>query len=547
MLHHELVQGSTEWLWYRAKMKNASDVPAMLGISKYKTRTQLLDEKKTGIVPEVDSTTQRRFDDGHRFEALSRPIAEAIIGQDLYPVTGSEGEYSASFDGLTMLEDIAFEHKSLNDDIRAYRSADDIDEMYASQMEQQLMVSGAEKCLFLATKWGSNDELLEKFEFWYTSNPIMRQRIIDGWAQFDIDLENHVPTQAIETPKAEAIMALPGLAIQIKGEVTLSNLPEFQKAATAFISNISTELVTDEDFVKAEAVCKFCKDAEDNIDSTKASAIAQTQSIDELMRTLDFVKAQLRDKRLLLTNLVKSEKENRKMQIVNDARDAFTLHVQSHAPTRLQVTIPDFASATKNKKTLSSMKEAVNQVLVNSKIEIDALARDIKRKTDWFNDIAKDHIALFADLQTIIYKENSDFQLLVNSRIKDFKVEEEKKLEAIKAQAALDAHAKLAQEAAAAKPIIPEGDGITNASVSLANTGAIADAVTYGTGVMSVSVDEKSSVVAGHIETQYFFSTEPSVNEIVCAVAASFKVDEMQAHKWLISADFTKFEMKKAA
>src|SRR6185437_8103000 len=83
-----LVQGTPEWYRHRATHWNASDAPAMLGVSSYRTRTQLLDERASGIAPAIDAATQQRFDEGHRFEALARPIAEKIIGDDLYPVIG---------------------------------------------------------------------------------------------------------------------------------------------------------------------------------------------------------------------------------------------------------------------------------------------------------------------------------------------------------------------------------------------------------------------------------------------------------------------------
>ena len=60
----QLVQGSAEWLAHRAANFNASDAPAMLGCSPYKSRSQLLQEMKTGLAPEIDPATQRRFDDG---------------------------------------------------------------------------------------------------------------------------------------------------------------------------------------------------------------------------------------------------------------------------------------------------------------------------------------------------------------------------------------------------------------------------------------------------------------------------------------------------
>ena len=84
----------------------------MMGESPYKTRDALLREKAVGVVAEVSSETQRRFDDGHRFEALARPLAEKIIGEELYPVVGSDSKFAASFDGMTMFGDVIFEHKT---------------------------------------------------------------------------------------------------------------------------------------------------------------------------------------------------------------------------------------------------------------------------------------------------------------------------------------------------------------------------------------------------------------------------------------------------
>ena len=76
MIELNVTQGSPEWLAARAKCFTASEAPAMMGVSSYKTRTQLLHELHTGIPLEVDAFTQRIFDDGHRFEALARPLAE---------------------------------------------------------------------------------------------------------------------------------------------------------------------------------------------------------------------------------------------------------------------------------------------------------------------------------------------------------------------------------------------------------------------------------------------------------------------------------------
>ena len=53
MQQHNLIQGSAEWHAFRRQHYTASDAPAMLGISPYKTRAELLREKATGITPEI--------------------------------------------------------------------------------------------------------------------------------------------------------------------------------------------------------------------------------------------------------------------------------------------------------------------------------------------------------------------------------------------------------------------------------------------------------------------------------------------------------------
>ena len=55
---HNLTQGSPEWLAYRAKMRNASDAPAMMGCSAYKTRAELLREGGR-LLQDIDAVANR--------------------------------------------------------------------------------------------------------------------------------------------------------------------------------------------------------------------------------------------------------------------------------------------------------------------------------------------------------------------------------------------------------------------------------------------------------------------------------------------------------
>ena len=103
MKTHNLTANTTEWLAYRADQNrhNASEAAAMMGMDPNCKRSELLRAKHVGLSREFSDFMQRRvLDEGHRFEALARPLAEDIIGETLYQFVGSDGWDSASFDGL---------------------------------------------------------------------------------------------------------------------------------------------------------------------------------------------------------------------------------------------------------------------------------------------------------------------------------------------------------------------------------------------------------------------------------------------------------------
>ena len=338
--HDDLIQGTPEWAAHRATHFNASDCPAMLGCSPYKTRTELLHELHTGQTQAVDAATQRRFDDGHRFEALARPIAAEIMGEDLYPVVGSDGELSASFDGLNMAETRAAEHKSLNDEIRAalphqgrdshlYNDATKLGKVYRVQMEQQLMVSKAEENLFSATKW-EGDNLVEERHAWYRSDPALRAEILAGWKQFALDLAAYVPTEVVMPAVAAPQMNLPAVSIQVTGSIALvDNLEKFGSALTSYIANLNRQPETDQDFANLEDAVKRLKSAEEQLDAAESSALGQAESIDSMRRTVALHRETARSTRLLIDKLVKAEKENRRIKIVSDAGAALHTHMKA--------------------------------------------------------------------------------------------------------------------------------------------------------------------------------------------------------------------------
>ena len=444
MIELNVTQGSESWHQARAKCFNASEAPAMQGVSPYKTRSALLDEKATGIVPEVDAATQARFDMGHMVEALARPLVEAMIDEELYPIvaTDDSGKYLASSDGATMLCNIGFEHKLWNADIAAQVVEGNVPESHRAQLDHQFLVFGFDKIIFVCSD-GTAEKMVH---CWYYPQPERIAALKAGWEQFAADLANYQHTETKPAAVAEVIDDLPALTVQLVGQVTASNLADFKTAVTARIQAINTTLVTDNDFATADKVVKFLDDGEKRLDLVKSQALAQTESIDALFRTIDSLKAEMKAKRLTLSKLVTAEKENRKGEIVIAASREFGAHC---AALGGRVGIPvsvavSFADAVKGLKSLDSMRDKVSVALANAKIEANAIADRIEANRKTVEDMS-----LFPDFGQVCTKAPDDFAALLAMRTNARKEAEAKRLEAERERIRAEEQARAHREAAA--------------------------------------------------------------------------------------------------
>lgn len=445
MQTHKLQQGTAEWHAHRARHFNASDAPAMMGVSPYETRSELVKRLATGIEREVTAEMQLIFAEGHRSEALARPLADEIVDDDLYPVTGTYGKYSASFDGLTIDRSTAFEHKSLNAAIRAALPDDTqqwdgalLPELYTVQMEQQCLVSDCERVLFLATKW-DGDTLVEKREASYRPDAALRARIVAGWAQLEADVAAYVPTETIAKVVAAPVQTLPAVSLRLNGALTVaSNLPEISTALRAFIDRMVPKPATDQEFADAEAECKALKKVEDALESGETAALAELGDVDAMRRMVADLRGLARTTRLAREKQVAAEKENRRLQIVTDAARLLkahieTLNVRLGKPYMPPVTA-DFGAAIKGKKNLDSMQDAVDTLLANTKIAANEKADLIQANLTTLRELGAEHKFLFVDAAQLVMKANDDLTALVRTRIADHQRQEEAKAEAQRAQ-----------------------------------------------------------------------------------------------------------------
>ncbi|TWC18152.1 putative phage-type endonuclease [Pseudomonas sp. SJZ085] len=441
MIIHNVAQGSAEWLALRGNHFTASEAPAMMGASKYQTRSELLAMKKTGITPEVTPQQQRIFDKGHAAEELARPLVEARIGEELYPVVGTEGNLLASMDGLTMLGDTLWEHKLWNEALAAQVRAGELDPHYYWQLEQQLLVSGAERVIFTVSD--GTDERSVDMEY----RPVdgRAEQLIAGWAKFEEDLGAFEVQEVKPEVVGSAPDQLPALRIDVTGMVTASNLDAFKSHALKVISNINTQLSTDKDFADADETVKWCGEVEDKLKAAKEHALSQTESIDVLFKAIDDIAAETRRKRLELTKLIAARKEFIRSEIVMDAAKDLQVHIDKINATlggriRMPKVLADFAGAIKGKKNISSLKEAAANELNRAMLEANNIADKIRLNLASLRDLAANHAFLFHDAQELVLKANDDLVALIKVRINEHDQEqaELKRQVAEKAQEAAD-------------------------------------------------------------------------------------------------------------
>lgn len=441
---HDVAQGTQEWHALRADHFTASEAPAMMGASKYQTRTELLQAKKTGLVPEVTPAQQALFDRGHETEALARPIVEEMLGEDLYPVVGTSGNLLASLDGLTMLGDTIFEHKLWNEELAAQVRAGELEPHYYWQLEQQLLVSGAERAIFVVS-----DGTRERFAHMeYRPVPGRAEQLLAGWKQFEQDLAAFEVQATIEpVVVGREPDALPALRIEVTGMVTASNLREFRGQAMAVLGSISTDLQTDQDFANADKAVKWCKGVEERLEAAKNHALSQTASIDELFRTLDAIAEETRAKRLELDKLVKARKEAIRLEIKTKAEGELAAHVaeleKSLAPVRMPRIAADIAGAMKGKKTVASLQDAASTALAKAKIEANAVAERIAANLRTIRETAPDHGFLFSDLQELTQKDPEAVAAIVAQRLAEHQQAEQRHQEAERERIRAEEQAKL--------------------------------------------------------------------------------------------------------
>lgn len=541
--NEKLVQGTPEWDEFRLTHDGASEAAAMLGLDPNVSRSDLLAAKHTGEAKVFSQFVQERIlDHGHKVEALARPHAEKIIGQALYRVTYSLGRLSASCDGLTIDDEEAFEHKQWNQELAEQVATGIVPDRHQPQCQQILMVTGAKRVLFVVSD-GTEKNFVSA---WVYPSQVWFERIVYGWQQFHADLENYVLPEVVPELVATPVKDLPALHVTVNGQVSLtSNLEVFGQDLKAFVEGVNLKPSTDQEFFDAENSIKVLEKAQKALEGAEATALAQTASIDELRRTVAMYVTLAKDTRLMLEKVVTERKKQIRVEIRDEGFRLLSEHIASLNKSLGGVYMPaiqvDFAAAMKGKKSVTTARQAMEELLSQKKTEATIIANGINKNLAIYREEAKDHEFLFRDLSTLVLRDAEAFQLIVSTRVKDHVAAKEKEAKELaekeREKIRLEEEAKAKEKAdAEARKAADEAKVAVPKAMSAINEAEAAGVIDAG---LSQGLRETVASIATDITVSAAKASpnRPTDDEIIATLALHYRVHESKVIEWLIEMD----------
>lgn len=427
IVHEDIRQNTPEWEEWREQHLGASDAPAMLGESNHVTRTELIERIALGIKKEAGHFMKRIQRRGHALESKARSeFAEIIVGDDLPATVMSYGILSASLDGRTPDGKIIMEHKSLNESIRAAGCVEMLPLKYRVQMEQQLYVSGAEKCLFVAS--GSDDE--EAVHFWYESDPVLLARILAGWDVLLEDAKNYQRAPVEDAAVIEVVAGFPAISAKVDGAISIiDNFADVETAVSDFLENkLIKAPVDDNDFANLDCQIKAIKRAEDMLKKAGDDVISQAEAVAAFMRRKTSLEDALRSARLSAEKIIRDRKASIKQDEIDRGADEIRAYMNSRAKdmpigTELDALgrgILDLSEYTKNLKTIKSIKERISVGVAERKVTVSQFIDDVISKVNWLDETYPDMRLVVPDLARIVTLGEGEFRSEVKSRVERY-------------------------------------------------------------------------------------------------------------------------------
>jgi hypothetical protein len=268
----------------------------------------------------------------------------------------------------------------------------------------------------------------------YESIPERRKKLIAGWKQFAEDLANYKPKAKQEQVEGKEADGFPLVKYEVHGTAIHSNLRDILPIVKERAEEeMARPLETDQDFADKEKQVKAVKAARKHLKETTEDVKGEFVSFAEFSSLAAEMDSVLQKLQSHGEKAVKDAKAQKKREIEQYADEALREHIASVnekiAPLHIENIIdiiPDWGTAMKNKRTLESLQNAVDEELSRVQIEIAQAVKIIQNNLEFFNS-QKDYHFLFNDLERIVNQHPEGFKALVQQRIADYKAEQEEK------------------------------------------------------------------------------------------------------------------------
>lgn len=515
---YDVVQGTPEWHALRARHGNrtASGAPVVMNCSPRMSRADLVRITATGDEPAFSAWVQENLlPRGHEVEVFGRAYVEARLGEELYPATiGTDDGYMlASYDGITMDGETGFECKLWNEELAAAVREGIVPPKHHWQLDQQIAIAELTRVIFVVTD-GTPEKTVECE---YLPNAERIARLVPAWRQFDEDVAKYEHVEVIPKAAATIEAGLPAVVIDVKGEVSLeSNLGALDVKLRAFVASIPERPETDEDFANCEKAVKDLQVAEERLRDAADGALARFESVDAMRSAVAAMIEVARQARLRTNKLVESRKQAVRDEIRTKGAEAFGKHVMAlneRLGGDFMPMIPAaFAEVMRGKKTVKSLRDAVDGELARVKLEANAVA-DLIQKNLRFLASHAGFDYLFSDLRSIIAVDSGYFELLVTSRIRDHKEKAEREAEAARERIRAEERQKAL---AATTPVAP----------------IVVDPATIDTAAL-VDTFRSTSTAVTRLPAKF----RPTDDEIIDVLTLHYRVHESKVIEWLLGLD----------
>ena len=224
------------------------------------------------------------------------------------------------------------------------------------------------------------------------------------------------------------------LIVSIDGSIQESNFGEYKSAWIAQLKQVNLNPQTDNELAEAEVFVKDCKAAEGAISEARDKAMSGTADIATLMTDMEEVRERLRAVRLPVSKAVKSAKDQKKLDAINNAYDKIGLYIDSiYSDENLKFLKGKFSinrdslnDAVKGKRTMESIENALE---VDAELQIEEVSELVeigRENNEAITGGDESHMHLFPDFKSLVLHPVVEVAALLAARLAEYKLKLER-------------------------------------------------------------------------------------------------------------------------